>query len=128
MHAPNTIAKQLSLTLSAALLCAMVALPTVLSAKGPQLLCCVNENGTYHPVSAKGVAAEHCIETWTLPEGENPAQYCDLGPQAQTPEQVCAVRDAPSCFDPSPAPNEYFCYLGFDMNGQLYCFAQELAP
>jgi len=56
-------------------------------AGGPNLVCCENDNGTIHPVSENGRAADHCVETWDIPAGENPAAYCD-DPQEEACEDI----------------------------------------
>lgn len=121
MSTQNTRLKAFSVA-SASLMLATMS--SIAHAKGPNLLCCANDNGTFHPVSSNGPAAEHCVETWPLPDGENPAKYCELGPQAQSPQAICAARDATSCFDPSPSPTVFFCYLTLNQEGEVVCNAQ----
>lgn len=121
MSTQNTRLKAFSVA-TASLMLAMMS--SVGQAKGPNLLCCANDNGTFHPVSSNGPATEHCAETWPLPDGENPAKYCELGPQAQSPEAICAARDSTTCFDPSPSPTVFFCYLALSQVGEVVCNAQ----
>lgn len=75
----------------------VMAVPAAEAGGNANLICCENENGTYHPVSENGKAADHCVETWDIPEDENPAQYCDEGPQDLTCYSPSVVNDYNAC-------------------------------
>jgi len=83
---------------------AMVGFAPSAEANNASLVCCENENGTYHPVSTNGRAADYCVQTWDIPEGEAPGQYCDLGPQDL---QCSDMPDLVTCH------NQFGCYWGF---------------
>lgn len=121
MSRPDT---HLALSAAAVLSLAGLALaaPDTATA-GANQVCCENENGNYHPVSTNGKAADDCVQTWDIPDDEVPGQYCALGPQDLTPIEECGYRDAAFCFDPSPYPDEYYCYLAVGPGGNPLCCA-----
>jgi hypothetical protein len=112
-----------ALPAAALVVAATFGLSTPAEAGPDHLVCCENENGTYHPVSENGRAIDHCLTTWDIPIDESPGLYCEEGPPDLTPEEECGQRDATTCFDPTSDPTVFYCYLGFDETGTTACLS-----